>query len=201
MYGHVYTEDEIDFLLKKRPFVTKDKLAEMFNSKFNTNISAKALQQICVRRGIYSLDDGCFKKGHISHNKGKKQSEYMTDEQIDKSKATRFKKGNVPPNHRNIGDERVLKDGYTEIKIAEPNKWILKHRYIWEQQFGALKKNETVEFIDGNKSNLSLDNLIKVTRKQSAVMTKLNIRKHGSREALECAKTIADIVLKIGEKK
>lgn len=201
MYGHVYSEDEIDFLAKNRPFVTKDKLAEMFNSKFNTNISAKALQQVCARRGVYSLDDGCFKKGHIPFNKEKKQSEYMTDEQIERTKATRFKKGNITHNHRNIGEERTAKDGYTEIKVDEPNKWMLKHRYIWEQQFGALKKNETVEFIDGDKSNISLDNLIKVTRKQSAIMTRLNIRKHGSKEALECAKTIADIVLKIGEKK
>lgn len=39
-----------------------------------------------------------YKKGHIPTNKGKKQIEYMTPEGIEKTKATRFQKGQLPTN-------------------------------------------------------------------------------------------------------
>ncbi len=41
---------------------------------------------------------GYFQKGHTPMNKGLKQSEYMTPGAIERTKATRFKKGNVPHN-------------------------------------------------------------------------------------------------------
>lgn len=44
-----------------------------------------------------------FKKGHTTFNKGKKMHEYMSQEAIERTKATRFKKGNIPPNHKPIG--------------------------------------------------------------------------------------------------
>ena len=50
---------------------------------------------------------GFFSKGHQPMNKGLKQSEYMSDAQIEKTKATRFKKGCIPKNHKEVGYERV----------------------------------------------------------------------------------------------
>ena len=44
-----------------------------------------------------------------------------------------FAKGNVPPNHRPVGSERISKDGYIEVKVAEPNKWRLKQRVVYEE--------------------------------------------------------------------
>ena len=48
-----------------------------------------------------------FKKGTPAHNKGKKQTEFMTAKRIGRSKLTRFKKGNKPFNHKPIGSERI----------------------------------------------------------------------------------------------
>ena len=48
---------------------------------------------------------GFFPKGHQPMNKGRKQTEYMSDAQIEKTKATRFKKGCIPKNHKEVGYE------------------------------------------------------------------------------------------------
>ncbi len=75
-----------------------------------------------------------FKKGHNSWNTGKRQSEYLTPEAIERTKATRFKKGQKPHNHKPVGHERITADGYREIKTAEPNVFKLVHRVVWEKQ-------------------------------------------------------------------
>lgn len=38
-------------------------------------------------------------------------------------------------------------------------KWVPKHYYLWEQEHGKLPKNHRVIFLDGDRSNFSLDNL------------------------------------------
>jgi hypothetical protein len=44
-----------------------------------------------------------FKKGHATFNKGKKQTEYMSDEAIERCKATQFKHGSTPWNTKEDG--------------------------------------------------------------------------------------------------
>jgi hypothetical protein len=44
-----------------------------------------------------------FKKGHVPFNKGLKQSEWMSPEAVAKTKATRFKKGQMPPTAMPLG--------------------------------------------------------------------------------------------------
>ena len=55
------------------------------------------------------------------------------------------------------------------IKIAEPNKWQLLQRYVWEKENGRkLLKNECVIFLDGNKENFEPDNLMAIKRSELA---------------------------------
>lgn len=102
---------------------------------------------------------GAFKKGHTPWNKGIKYSE----RQKEKLCATAFKSGHVPWNKKAVGDEK-LAQGYTYIKIAEPNVWKLKHRYIWEQAYGEIPPNCNIIFLDGDKTNFNLSNLFCVHR-------------------------------------
>lgn len=101
-----------------------------------------------------------FKKGHVSHNLGKKMPSHV----YEKAKHTMFKKGNRPANYRPVGSERLNVDGYVEVKIAEPNKWRGKHRVIWEREHGEVPEGYSVSFKNGNRQDFSLDNLILVTR-------------------------------------
>lgn len=105
-----------------------------------------------------------FEKGTIPHNKGKKQTEYMTPEAIECTKATRFKKGQRSWNHKPVGYERINVNGYTEVKTAEPNKFEQKHRVIWRQHYGKIPKGHNVQFRDGNRQNFNVENLYLISR-------------------------------------
>ncbi|MGM9562165.1 MAG: hypothetical protein ACI3WT_07975 [Phascolarctobacterium sp.] len=114
-----------------------------------------------IRLGVY----GYFPKGHEPVNKGKN----MSPEAYEKCKGTMFRIGNRPANFKPVGSERVNVDGYVEIKVANPNKWRIKARCIWEQVTGEkLTRNDSIVYLDGNKQNLELSNLAKVTRGQLA---------------------------------
>ena len=60
-----------------------------------------------------------YQKGRPPKNKGKKQTEYMSQEAMERTRGSRFKKGNVPHNTNYDGHERITKDGYIEIRIIK----------------------------------------------------------------------------------
>lgn len=137
-------------------------LADLFNQKFNTNITSRTIKSYKANNKLNSGLTGKFRKGQTPHNKGKK----MPKEVYEKVKHTMFAKGNVPPNHRPVGSERISKDGYIEVKVAEPNKWRLKQRVVYEEAKGKIPEGCTIIFLDGNKRNFDIDNLRCITRSE-----------------------------------
>lgn len=101
-----------------------------------------------------------FTKGIVPANKGKK----MSPELYAKCSRTMFKKGQMPTKHREVGSERINVDGYVEVKVAEPNKWKLKHRVIWEAVHGPVPKGFNIQFRNGNRLDLRLENLYIISR-------------------------------------
>ena len=89
-----------------------------------------------------------------------------------KPNKTSFVKGHVPGNYRPIGSERITRDGYIEIKICDPNKWVLKHNFIYEKEFGKVPKGHALFFLDQNRQNVSIENLILITRQELAFLNK-----------------------------
>lgn len=165
MARHKWTEEEIEFIREIYPYYENKEISKMVKDKFGFDVSARNLLNV---RHKYKFpkkaipNSGCYRKGDVPWNKGRE----MTDEVKEKVKGTWFKKGEIPKNHRPIGSTRIdNKDGYKLIKIAEPNKWALYHRHLYEEKHGEkLKKNEAIIFADGNKSNFDIDNLVKVSR-------------------------------------
>ena len=102
---------------------------------------------------------GQFKKGCISANKGKKWDEYASKESQEKMRRTCFKKGQKPKNYKPVGWERKTKDGYWEVKVAEPRTFKAKHRLLWEEHHGPIPKGVNIVFIDGNPDNITIENL------------------------------------------
>ena len=168
---HIYTEIEKQFLKDNVKGITEVDLVNLFNKRFNLNVTRSSIgnqkAKLHIKSGIVG---GQFKKGHKPHNKGKKQIEYMCKESIEKTKGTRFKKGNIPHNHRKVGSERISKDGYIEIKTKEPNVWNLKHRYIYEMKYGKIPEGFNLIFLDGNKTNLDINNLKLVEKAEDLIM-------------------------------
>ena len=85
-------------------------------------------------------------------------------EAIAKTAKTRFKKGNTPHNHKPVGYQRITQDGYIEVKTEEPNIFKLKHRLVWEKEFGEIPAGHNSQFKDGNRLNCELENLYIITR-------------------------------------
>lgn len=101
-----------------------------------------------------------FKVGLIPKNKGKK----MSAEQYEKSKGTMFKPGQKPVNFKQVGSERVNRDGYIEIKVANPRTWKLKHRVIWEEAHGPIPPGFNVQFKNKNSLDVRLENLYLISK-------------------------------------
>lgn len=100
-----------------------------------------------------------FKPGNISHNKGQKMSKKV----YEMVKVSMFKKGNEPHNMKYDGHERKDKDGYVYVRIAKA-KYVLKHRYVWEQHNGPIPKGSIIIFKDKDKTNIKIDNLQMITK-------------------------------------
>lgn len=103
-----------------------------------------------------------FKKGLIPYNKGKKQSEYMSADAIEKCKKTQFQKGHIPHNALEVGSEviRVSKGlSYYMIKVPNQSKLVYKHTWLWEQANGAVPNGFNIVFKNGNSLDCRLENL------------------------------------------
>lgn len=103
-----------------------------------------------------------FTKGHVPDNKGKK----MRPDVYARCAPTMFKKGHPSRNRRPVGSERVNIYGYVEVKVAEPNRWRLKHRVVWEQNYGPIPPGYNVQFRNHNRLDVSLENLYLISRRE-----------------------------------
>jgi len=163
MKRHNWSIEEDNFLIDNVKGITLKELTEKFNKKFNYDLSKSSIANRKNKLGLSSgIVGGQFQKGHQTWNKGVKG--YMG------ANKTSFKKGNIPHNHRPVGSERISKDGYIEIKIAEPNIWMLKHRYIYETTHGSIPDGYVVIFLDGNRTNLNINNLKLISRSEDLIM-------------------------------
>lgn len=182
---HRYSEEQKEFIITNNYGKYSKELAEMFNQYFNTNITAKEIAYFRRNHKLNSGLTGQFKKGNVAHNKGKKQIEYMSQESIERTKETRFKKGNKPKNYRPVGSERITKDGYIEVKVADPNKWETKNKIIYKQYFGDIPEGHKIIYADGNKLNNDINNLILVSDNEELIMNRHKLRT----ENIELTKT------------
>ena len=92
-------------------------MARMVNERFGTSFDAKQIKGFKARYHITSGMTGWFMKGHEPGNKGKKQEEYMSAEAIERTKATRFKKGHKVNDEDSIGTVKTDAYGYKIIKV------------------------------------------------------------------------------------
>ena len=77
-----------------------------------------------------------------------------------------FKPGNIPPNYKPVGSERVNVDGYIEVKVKDPRTWKLKHRVVWEQANGPIPAGHNIQFKNGNPKDVRLENLYIISKSE-----------------------------------
>lgn len=164
-----YTDEEKEFLSSFIPGHFSHEIQRAFEEKFGHSITCSQIKCFKGNNKIRSGMDTRFKKGNVPPNKGKK----MSAEQYAKASRTMFKKGNISHNYRPVGSERVNVDGYIEIKVADPSKWELKHRVVWEESNGKIPAGMNLVFRDNNPLNTKLDNLMLVTRAENLEMNSI----------------------------
>ena len=167
MNRHIYTNEEIEWLQDKwlNTTLSAAKIAEIFNQEFKPEVkisSSKINDALCRRRHIKRG----FNCGQYGHGKVKEHNPIGTIM--------------TPNNFKNRdGSDRY----YQRIKVdtikcdgkgggSTWNKnYIPLQRYIYEQAYGKLKKGEFVIFLDGDRNNFDLDNLVAINRKINGKLT------------------------------
>lgn len=160
-YIHRYTDAQKEFLrthVSGRPYL---ELTMMFNQEFGTNLNAGRIKASIKRYGLKNGRSGRFEKGCTVWNKGMKGISFSPE--------TQFQKGNMPQTYRPVGSERISKDGYLEVKVADPRTWRGKHRLVWEAANGPVPEGHAVIFADGNPLNIDIDNLLLISRAELLV--------------------------------
>lgn len=84
----------------------------------------------------------------------------------------------MPHNYIPVGSERINKDGYIEVKVADPKTWKQKHRLIYERVHGPIPKDCIVIFKDGDKTNFDINNLLLIKRSVNAVMNHTGLNQY-----------------------
>lgn len=179
-----WTDEVIQFMIDNYKGKDNIELAKMLNEKFNLNTNNDRVGNVKAnlkrRKGIdltTCINKGCYRKGISPANKGKKWDEYMSKEAQEKSLKTCYKKGNIPYNHKNIGSERISKDGYIYVKVKDgclSKNYQLKHRYIYEKHNGKIPNGYNVIFLDGNRRNFDINNLKLVSKSEDLIMNNNN---------------------------
>lgn len=198
-----YTDEHIKWLRKNVPKHTYLEAWEMFNKKFPERPipSVSAISSLCKRKGIHPSGNGQFKKGQVSFNKGLKQSDFMSPEAIERTKATRFKKGNIPHNYKPVGSTRLNVDGYIEVKVADPNKWQLRSRIVWKEKYGEVPKGKILLHINGIRDDDRIENLMLVSRCEELKLNQTGLCVEGNTEINTSAIALAKVEVKASERR
>lgn len=129
------------------------------------DVSLSNYSALCKRNGWLTGNDGRFRAGQDAWNKGKSHPARGN------AVKTQFKPGIVPANIKPMGDERIGKDGYVEMKVPVVNpytgsstRYMHKHRYLYEQAHGPLPKDMALKCLDGNRQNSDPANWVAIPR-------------------------------------
>lgn len=199
MNNHYYTNDELEFLREFAPGRSYKEIVKAFNERFPPGVDEQRIRACLKNHGITTGRTGRFETGHIPANKGKHTPT------VGRMSETQFRKGNIPQNHKPIGTVSIRNNyrrgqKYVYEKVAEPNKWRMKHILEWERHNGPVPKGKVIIFADGDSLNTDISNLVMVDRSQLAVMNRWNI-KGGSKELTETAANIASLKMQISDTK
>lgn len=161
-----YSDVELAWIEVNQAGISRKELSQQFNAKFGRSVTRQHITGLCKRNKWANGRNTCFKQGQKSWNKG--VTGYMG------ANKTSFKKGRLSHNHKPVGHERLTKDGYIMIKVAEPNKFRLKQLVVWERYYGKLPSERLIRFLDEDRSNCNIDNLMIIPRAVHFVVNNYN---------------------------
>lgn len=80
----------------------------------------------------------------------------------------------------NVGDISRTTDGYLIKKVQEDGiqreRWAFLHRLVWEEHNGPIPEGKMVSFLDGNKDNCDINNLVLVDNEINLELNRSDLR-------------------------
>lgn len=143
----LFTEEQERFIRENYKGISNQELADLVNAKFGLSISAAQIKRFKSRNKLNSGLTGSFEKGHR------------------------------PLNYKPIGSERIdKKDGYVLVKVQDhglyQERWRLKHVVLWEKVHGKVPEDHVIAFLNGDKTDIRIDNLVLLSRTELAQMVR-----------------------------
>lgn len=170
-----WTSEMIEWLKHHYEDDSYNRLAIKINKTFNVKVTGSSIEHKINRLGLKKSKESI--KRNIIPNMGC------------------FKKGFTPITKKPLGYERIHPDGYTWVKVAEPDIFRAKQRVVYEQHHGPIPKNHKVTFADGDRSNFDINNLILVNNAEFGILNLKKLRFKGNIDATKCGVTIAKIMI------
>lgn len=159
-----YSEREISWLSKNRTLPISEYHQKFLSEFAREDVTACNLHSLRKRNGWKTGRTGRYEKGNIPHPDARPKGPNKTS----------FKKGNKPHNWKPSGSQRISKDGYIEVKTGEPGKWEQLHVLSWLSKRGKIPNGYCVAFKNGDKSDVSIENLELISRNENLQINKLN---------------------------
>lgn len=188
MNGKPYSADETAMLVRLFPDTPTARIASVMGRSISSINGAayklglqkseqyRASPAACrLRRGDNVGAPYRFPPGHVPANKGLRRPGWGPG----RMKTTQFKKGERPMTWKPIGSTRLC-DGYLQRKVTDtgysPRDWQSVHVLLWTEQYGVIPPGFAIAFLDGNKQNIALNNLVMLSR--ADLMTRNTIHRY-----------------------
>lgn len=173
----LFNEEQHKFIERNVEGLPNQNLANLINEKYKLSITTEQIKNYKRNHGLSSGLTGHFTKNHKPWNAGLKGI-YTGGEK------GWFKKGQESHNKLPIGTEVVVEEGYKETKIAEPNVWKRNHIILWEREHGIIPAQHVIVFLDQDKTNITIDNLAILHRRELSMMNYYGLFSNNAQETL-----------------
>lgn len=177
--SRVYTDEMKQFIRENVKGITTFQLTDLLNNTFGTNFKRNRIKFLIYDMGLTNGVD---------------------------TKITR-KSRETMPQSKNLGVSNKLpigseneKNGYIIVKADNKGTWKYKHVCIYEKHHNVVVngKTEKIIFLDGNKRNFDIDNLMMISNKENFHMNKNELR-FSDKELTKTGLSLAKLNIKIAE--
>lgn len=171
---------------KANQLLNRRLLTEQINARFGTDYETEHIKSLCTRMGLKTGRDGCFKPGNIPHPNARPKGPNKTS----------FKKGNKPANTKPLMHVTEQK-GYWKIKAFNTGitkqDYVFCHHLVWHLHHGPVPQGHIIIFIDGDSSNIEIENLRCISRGAHAIINKRGFR-NLPQEAIPAGITLGELM-------
>jgi hypothetical protein len=185
-----YPQHDIDYVTNNHLLIPCKRIAKHLGRSQSYVRSLKRFNNIVTPPHIVEIfrKSTHIKPGNIPFNKGRKMTEYLTPETIQRISKIFFKPGHLNHNALHDGAITIRNEKnipYYFIRLSSGH-WEKLSRYIYQLQHGPIPKSVNIQFKDGNTMNCILDNLYAIKRRHQTQINKYG----GKKIPYELQKTI-----------